>query len=75
MSAGSGLGEVLNTAVEVELGYPAHLIHHREQGTTYVKRACEGGCQRELEFTPLPGQKRFQFCSTCKRVTTWRVVA
>ena len=78
----SGVPEAQATVFPNEYGFSLSFIHERRGGNgtsyvgpTYVKRTCEGGCHRTLEFTPLPGMKRFQMCSACKRVTSWRVVA
>lgn len=65
----------LNTEHE-KLDYPLSYVHRGpwdSSGPYYVNRACEGGCQRTLKFSPLPGWKRFQQCSVCKRVTSWRL--
>lgn len=65
-----------------ELGYSRTLVHLPRAsngvsfvGAIYVNRSCDGGCGRTLKFTPLPGVVRTQWCSVCKRVTGWRVVA
>jgi hypothetical protein len=59
------------------LGYPRSLIHDERMEpyrSAYVLRQCEG-CERTLQFTPLPGVERVQTCSKCHRRTVWRVVA
>lgn len=82
LSDESGVGEAAPAFFPNEYGFSQSFIHERHGGNgsshvgpTFVRRTCEGGCQRTLEFTPLPGMKRFQMCSACKRVTSWRVVA
>jgi hypothetical protein len=83
ISTGSGdeVEEVDGEMVLKKLGYSRKFLripvgHNGSSSVAaiYVNRVCEGGCERTFKFTPLPGLRREQYCSRCKRRTMWRVV-